>query len=342
MNKQNLAIGAYQGLPINEEHSLEYIELPVPNPVGHDVLVKIKAISVNPIDTKLRQSLVSSTTPKIFGYDAVAEVVALGADVTKFKVGDRVYYAGDATRAGSNATYQLVREEVMALAPTTLSDEEAAAMPLTSLTAYELLFEKLHLTPQADAHDGETILVINGAGGVGSVLIQLAKWIGMTVIATASRPETKAFVEKMGADYVVNHRDDYVNEVQELGFETVDNAVILNATAMHFANVATLIAPFGQIGAIAASAELLPMNLIKNKSVSFSWEFMFAKTQYDFQTESQGEYLQQIAQLIDAKIIQTTLTKKLTGINLANLKLAHQLVEEGAMIGKLVITGPVK
>ncbi|CAH0419308.1 zinc-binding alcohol dehydrogenase family protein [Periweissella ghanensis] len=342
MNKQNLVIGAYEGLPIEDSRSLEYIELPMSEPVGHDVLVKIKAVSVNPVDTKLRQTLVKTTMPKIFGYDAVGEVVAVGQDVTKFKTGDRVFYAGDATRDGSNATYQIVREEIMALAPTTLSDAQAAAMPLTALTAYELLFEKLHLIPQPDAHDGETIFVINGAGGVGAVLIQLAKWIGMTVIATASRPETQAFVEKMGADYVVNHRGDYVSTVQALGFETVDNAVILNATAMHFTKVAELIAPFGQIGAIAASDELLPMNLLKNKSVSFNWEFMFAKTQYDYQIESQGEYLQQIAELLDTKVIQTTLTKELAGITLANLKLAHQMLEAGQMIGKLVLTEPVQ
>ncbi|MCM0598804.1 zinc-binding alcohol dehydrogenase family protein [Periweissella fabalis] len=342
MIKQNLGIGAYQGLPIENESSFEYVKLPIVTPTGHDVLVKISAVSVNPVDTKLRMGLAKTATPKVFGYDAVGEVIAIGSEVTKFKPGNRVFYAGDATRAGSNATYQLVREEIMALAPVTLSDAQAAAMPLTALTAYELLFEKLHLRPEADAHDGETLLVVNGAGGVGSVLIQLAKWIGMTVIATASRPETKAFVAKMGADYIVNHREDYVTTVHELGFETVDNAVILNATDMHFKKVATLIAPFGQIGAIAASEALLPMNLLKNKSASFNWEFMFAKTQYNFQIESQGEYLQQIAELLNTSIIHSTLTKTLKGLTLANLKLAHQIIENGEMIGKLVITGPVE
>lgn len=338
MKNEYLAIGAYGAHAIEDEKSLEYINEPLVMPTGHDLLVKIKAISVNPIDTKLRQTLVTNTDGKIFGYDAVAEVVALGDEVMKFNIGDRVFYAGDATRAGSNAEYQLIREEIVALAPKTLSDAEA--MPLTMLTAYELLFEKLGLTPIADAHDGETILVINGSGGVGSSLIQLAKWIGMTVIATASRPETLNFVEKMGADYIVNHHEDYVKQVKELGFQIVDNIVILNTTELHFEKAADLIAPFGHIGAIAASTELLPMNLLKNKSVSFDWEFIFAKTQNNFQIESQGEYLQIIAALLDQNILHTTLTKTLTGINLVNLKKAHQIIEKGSMIGKLVLVTP--
>lgn len=339
MTKNYLAIGAYSGMPITNNKSLEYVKLPLTKPVGHDILVRIKAISVNPIDTKLRRKLQAQGTVKVFGYDAVSEVVAVGEAVTKFKVGDRVFYVGDALRAGSNAQYQLVREEIVALAPNSLDDAQAAALPLTMLTAYELLFEKLGLTPQKDAHVGKTLLVINGSGGVGASVIQLANWLGMTIIATASRPETKVFVESLGADFVVNHYQDYVTEIHKLGFKTIDNIVVLNATDYHFEKVAQLITPFGHIGAIVDSKSSLPMNVLKPKSVSFDWEFVFAKTQNNYNVASQGKYLQIIAELIDQRILKTTIKQKLDGINLVNLKKAHKLIEDGHVIGKIVLCG---
>ncbi|QBO36869.1 zinc-binding alcohol dehydrogenase family protein [Periweissella cryptocerci] len=333
------AIGAYEGLPIADTNALQYVELPLVQPEGHDILVKVKAVSVNPVDAKLRSTLPKSEKAHIYGYDAVGEVVAVGEAVTKFIVGEQVFYAGVMKRAGSDAEYQLVDEAVVAIKPETLTNAEAAAMPLTSLTAFELMFEKMGMTPAADAHDGETLLVINGAGGVGSVMIQLAKWLGMTVIATASRPETVAWVEKMGADFVVNHREDYVAALSELGFDAVDYIALLHSTERHFPNAAKLIAPFGHIGAIVEAVDPLPMSLIKNKSVSFDWEFMFAKGNYDYQLTSQGEYLAEIARLLDDGILVSTLTKELDAISLANLRTAHAQVEADKMIGKIVLSG---
>lgn len=334
------AIGASEGLPITDVNALKYVELPLVQPEGHDVLVKIKAVSVNPVDVKLRSTLPKGDKVHIYGYDAVGEIVAVGDAVTKFKVGEQVYYAGVMKRAGSDAEYQLVDEAVVALKPATLTDAQAAAMPLTTLTAFELMFEKMGLKPVADAHDGETLLVINGAGGVGSVMIQLGKWLGMTVIATASRPETVAWVEQMGADFVVNHREDYVTAVNELGFEFVDYIAILHSTERHFPSAAKLIAPFGHIGAIVEASEPLPMSLIKNKSASFDWEFMFAKGNYDYQLTSQGEYLSEIARLLDDGVLVSTVAKEFDGISLTNLRAAHALVEADQMIGKVVINGP--
>ncbi|GFH40105.1 zinc-binding alcohol dehydrogenase family protein [Pseudolactococcus insecticola] len=339
MSETMNAIGYYKGLPLEDVAALQDVSIAKPVASGHDILVAVKATSVNPVDVKIRVSAKASQTPQVIGWDAVGVVTEVGEEVRKFKVGDRVYYSGAFKRQGSNAAFQLVDERLVSLAPEKLSDAQAAAMPLTALTAYELLFEKKGLTPRENAETGKSILIINGAGGVGSIAIQLAKWLGMTVIATASRPETIAQSQKMGADFVVNHREDYVAAVRALGFKFVDDIVILHSTEKHFLPAADLIAPFGHIASIVETDESLPMTAIKNKSVSFDWEFMFAKANYDYQIETQGEALQVLADLFDAGKLVSTLTKTYDGINAKNLRQAHADIEADAMVGKVVLMG---
>ncbi|MHA3067211.1 zinc-binding alcohol dehydrogenase family protein [Lacticaseibacillus saniviri] len=339
MTETMKAVGFYQGLPLSDPKALRDLELAKPRAQGRDILVAVKATSVNPVDTKIRQTTPLQEAAKVIGWDAVGTVAEVGDEVTKFKVGDRVYYAGAVNRSGSDEEFQLVDERLVSLAPQKLSDEQAAAMPLTSLTAYELLFDKLHLIPEANAEYGKTLLIINGAGGVGSILIQLAKWIGMTVIASASRPETIAQVKAMGADFVVNHRENYVDQVHDLGFDYVPYIILLHSTERHFDRAAELIAPFGHIASIVESTEDLPMSKIKNKSASFDWEFMFAKANYQYHIETQGQALQLMAELFDAGVLKSTLSKTYHGISADTIRQAHADVEADRMIGKVVVSG---
>lgn len=316
------AVGFFEGLPINEERSFIDEKKIVPNLESRDVLVKVKAVSVNPIDTKLRKDSIKRNALRVLGFDAVGEVVDTGKEVEKFKIGDRVFYAGTTTRAGSNQEYQAVDERIVALAPKKLSDEGAAALPLTSLTAYELLFEKFGLIPEEGANKGKKILVINGAGGVGSVLNQLAHWAGLEIYATAS-PENFEWLEKLGVDHPV----DYI-------------AVLFDITH-YLGQIKHMINPFGHVGTIVGIHDALDISDWKNLSVSFDWEYMFAKTDYNYQIETQGQALKVIARLADEGQLTTTLSKVYSdGINAVNLKKATKDVETGHMLGKVVISGP--
>lgn len=335
-NETYNVIGTYGG---TNNNMLEYGQRVLVKPTGQDVLVKIKAISVNPIDTKLRQALPKQNTLKVFGYDAVGEIIEMGPAVVGFEIGDNIFYAGTIRRDGSNGEYQLINAKLVAKKPNTLTLAQSVAMPLTSLTAYELLFEKLGLIPRANAHKGQTLLIINGAGGVGAIATQLGKWIGMTVISTAGNETSRDFCFAMGADFVVNHYQNYQRKVTELGFNNVDYVIVLNALEQHFRSAAALIAPFGHIGSIIATPKDLPLTLLKNKSASFDWEYMFAKTDYNYQIDSQGKYLNTIAKLLDEKILKTTVKIELKGINLHNLNKAHAMIENGHIIGKIVLVG---
>ncbi|KRM11768.1 zinc-binding alcohol dehydrogenase family protein [Paucilactobacillus suebicus] len=331
------AIGVYQGTDIkSQEFTTADVAQPVPTNL--DVLVKINAVSVNPVDTKVRQTT-KQRSLKVLGYDAVGTVEALGEQVTDFTVGDRVFYAGSNQRAGSNQEYQLVDSRIIAKAPTKLVDEDAAAMPLTTLTAAELLFEKFNNPFEKDANEGKTVLIINGAGGVGSSAIQLAKWSGFRVIATASRTETVEWVEKMGADQVINHHHDLIKQLPD-DLNQIDDIMILNRTESYFATAAKLVAPLGHVGSIVESSQPLPLGLLKDKAASFDWEFMFTKPKYGVKEASQGQLLTKIAALLDSGDIISTRTKTLSNINANNLKKGHQIVESGKMLGKLVIDGP--
>lgn len=333
------AIGFKTSLPITDSESFIEFEKEIPIPKGKELLIKIDAISVNPVDYKIRQnSLKNKTldTPKIIGWDAVGTVEAVGENASLFSKGDKVFYAGDINKDGSNQEYQLVDERIVGFAPKNIAIDVAAAMPLTSLTAYEILFDRLRFDAAKDK--GKTVLIIGGAGGVGSITIQLAKkLLGLTVIATASRESTIDWCKKMGADHVVNHKD-LVNAVKQIGFESVDFILDFVDVNQYWDAMVQLINPQGKIGSISDPVQPVNLRQIKGKSVSFHWELMFTRSM--FTTDDiirQHEILNHIAQLLDEGIIHSTLTTTINGFSVDNLKKAHQQLESGSTIGKVVL-----
>lgn len=333
------AIGFKTSLPINEQESFIEFETTTPTPGVNELLVKIVAVSVNPVDFKIRQTSAKNIildTPKIIGWDAVGVVEATGNKVNLFKVGDHVYYAGDITKPGSNAEYQTIDERIVGKKPSSLSFEEAAVIPLTGLTAWEILFDRIRISPEKDI--GKSILIIGGAGGVGSIAIQLAKKVaGLKVIATASRPETVEWCKQQGADIVVNHKD-LINEVRSAGFQHIDFIVDFVDINVYWDTLVELIKPQGHIASITGSNEPIALNKLKNKSASFSWELMYTRSM--FQTNDmveQHNILNHLADLIDNGTIKSTLNSTLVGLTVANFKKAHQLSESGKAIGKIAI-----
>ena len=337
------AVGYVKSLPINDPDSLTDIELPQPTATDHDLLVKIKAIAVNPVDYKIRQRVSPDNGDiKVLGWDAVGEVVATGEAVTRFKPGDAVYYAGDLNRQGSNAEYQLVDERLVGSKPKSLSDAEAAALPLTTITAWELLFEHLAIpqqSPGSAEKSDEVILVVGAAGGVGSILLQLAKVItGATVIATASREGSQAWVKKLGADHVIDHTQPLQPQIEALGVGQVTHVASLNSTESYFESYTELLAPFGKIAMIDDPSQPLDVMKLKLKSQSLHIEFMFARSMFKAaDMDEQGRLLNRVANLIDQGDIQTTVGKNLGTINADNLKAAHMELESGRSIGKIVL-----
>ncbi len=334
------AIGYTEHLPIQDPRSLIDIEVPKPTPQGHDLLIKINAVSVNPVDIAVRTNNEKLTSPKIIGWDAVGIVSEIGNDVSLFKVGDRVFYAGSFIRPGSNSEFQLVDERIVGIAPKKLDDAHAAAMPLTSLTAWEALFEQMNINPtDKNANQGKTLLINNGAGGVGSIATQLAHLAGLTVIASASRPETIEWVKEHEADYVVDHHKNFVDQVRELGFHYVDYILDLKGLDQHWNEFAELIVPSGKIVSITGSRQPLDLTILKQKRATFAWEWMYTKSKYQTADMiSQHDILNQISQMLDSGIIKSTLTEQLAPINAQNLRKGHALVEANKMIGKVVIT----
>ena len=339
------AVGYVKSLPITDPESLQDIELLQPVADGRDLLVKVEAIAVNPVDYKIRQRVSPSGGDyKVLGWDAVGQVVATGEAATQFKPGDLVYYAGDLNRQGSNAEYQLVDERLAGSKPSSLSAAAAAALPLTTITAWELLFEHLSIQQQsADSTEksDEVILVVGAAGGVGSILIQIAKAItGATIIATASRESSQAWVKKLGADHVVDHTRPLQPQIEALGFGQVTHIASLNNTDSYFETYTELLAPFGKIAMIDDPANPLDVMKLKLKSQSLHIEFMFARSMFKTaDMDAQGELLNRVADLIDQGYIQTTVGKHLGPINAHNLKLAHQELESRKSIGKMVLEG---
>ncbi len=338
------AIALTRYLPIDNPDSLVNIELTMPEPLSHDLLVKVCAIAVNPVDTKVRKPKDKvETTPKVLGWDAAGEVIAVGDAVTLFKVGDSVYYAGDITRSGCNAEYQLMDERIVGHKPQSLNFEAAAALPLTTVTAWEALFDRLGIAQDAakniSGNKAKSILIIGGAGGVGSIAIQLAKKVaGLNVIATASRPETIAWVRDLGADVVVNHHQ-LLQEMSQLNIQP-DYILCNNDTDGYFETMAAIIKPQGKICSIVETAKPINLDLLKTKSVAFVWEFMFTRSMFKTDdTIAQHHILQRVAQLIDDGILTTTLNQVLKPINAANLRKAHAQLESGSTIGKLVLSG---
>lgn len=328
-------------LPTADPRSLFEIELPRPEPGPRDLRVKVEAISVNPVDSKIRaRAGAAAGAPRVVGYDAAGVVDAVGAAVEGFAVGDRVYYAGSIVRPGANAQFHLVDERIVAKMPRTLDFAQAAAIPLTAITAWELLFDRLRIDPDGGRDRGRTILVLGGAGGVGSILLQLARRAGLTVVATASRSASRAHVLALGAHHVVDHAQPLLPQVRALGFEHVDYIANLVDTDGYWEQCAELVKPQGAIGLIVGSKKPLMLELLKDKSVAVAWEMMFTRSEYGTpDMAEQGRLLARIAALIDAGQIATTLTQTLAPINAANLRDAHAQIESGRMLGKLALVG---
>ncbi|MFZ6760495.1 zinc-binding alcohol dehydrogenase family protein [Undibacterium sp. Ji50W] len=333
------AIAYRHCLPIDNSASLEDVELPTPALEARDLLVRVNAISVNPVDTKLRAgSAPAEGQLKVLGWDAVGVVEAVGSAVSNFSVGDRVYYAGAINRPGANSELHAVDERIVARAPASLDDAQAAALPLTSITAYELLFDRLGLPKDGGA--GQTLLIVGGAGGVGSILIQLARQLTqLRVIATASRPGTRQWCLDLGAHAVIDHSKALSEELKALGIDGVDIVASLTQTPQHYAQIIASLKPQGRLGVIDDMATLDLMQL-KSKSISLHWELMFTRSM--FQTpdmDEQGKLLAEVAALVDAGKVRTTVNANFGSITAANLRKAHALIESGKAQGKIVLQG---
>lgn len=335
------AVGLYRYLPIDHPESLLDLQLEKPRVTGRDLLVRVKAVGVNPVDYKVRSPKEKvEHAPKILGWDVAGVVEQVGADCTLFQPGDEVYYAGDITRSGGNSEFHLVDERIVGKKPASLDFAQAAALPLTTITAYEALFDRMGISREHEVNENRTLLIIGAAGGVGSIAIQLAKKVGLTVIGTASRPESIAWAKELGADHTLNHYEEFVPQLQQLGFESVDYILCLNATEKHWKNMAQAIAPQGKICSIVETDVPLPLTLLKNKSATFVWEFMFTRSM--FQTEDmieQHKLLNEVAEWLDDGSIKTTLNQRLVPINAETLRKAHSLLETGKAIGKIVVEG---
>jgi NADPH2:quinone reductase len=332
------AVALKRYLPSSDPESLLDVELPDPTPEGRDLVVQVKAISVNPVDVKVRAPKDKvEPSPKVIGWDAAGVVEATGPDCKLFKKGDAVFYAGSIARPGSNSELQLVDERIVGPKPRSLDFGQAAAMPLTALTAYEGLFERLSIDV-GGKHAGRTLLVINGAGGVGSIAIQLGKLAGLRVIATASRPESQQWCRTMGADQVINHHENIPQQLKALGTPEVDYLFNTVNTVTYWDTMVEVIKPLGGIVSIVEADQPVKLGALMRKSVRFTWELMFTRAL--FQTpdmDEQHRILKQVSEWLDAGKLKTTLTEKLTPISAANLRAAHGKVESGKMVGKLVL-----
>ena len=333
------AVGYKVPGPIAEDASLVDIDLPRPVAEGGDILVEVKAVSVNPVDYKIR----SSTPPadgdwKVLGWDAAGIVQEVGPDVTQFAVGDEVYYAGSLIRPGTNAEFHLVDARIVGRKPASLDWAEAAALPLTTLTAWEAMFDRLDVTKPVPG--AAAILIIGGAGGVGSIAIQIARQrTDLIVISTASRPETQEWVKGLGAHHVIDHSRPLAPQIAELNIGAPAFVFSTTHTEQHASDIAELIAPQGRFGFIDDPKALAVM-LFKRKAVSIHHELMFTRSLYGTpDMDEQGKILNSLAVLVDDGKIRTTLTEKLSPINAANLKTVHILIESGAARGKIVLEG---
>lgn len=342
------AIGYLTPQAIEQGAALVDFEQDKPTATGRDLLIKVRAVSVNPVDAKVRKTAQPDDKQhKILGWDAVGEVVATGEQTQYFNVGDLVWYAGDLTRPGCNAEYQLVDERIVGLKPHTLSDAEAAALPLTAITAWELLFDRLGFIPQLNNRNAPTndhltrVLIVGAAGGVGSILTQLvAKLTNAVVIGTASREQSQAWVKTLGAHHVINHHKPLQPQLSAQGFTDVTHVISLTHTEQHFAPLVEVLAPQGKLALIDDPGPALDIMQLKRKSLSLHWEFMFTRPMFNtWDIDKQHQLLTQLAQLIDDGVIKTTLGEHYGTINAANLKRAHAAIESQKTIGKIVLEG---
>ena len=335
------AVGYYNNGAIDRDDALIDLELPRPTPTGRDLLVEVQAVSVNPVDTKVRKAAApEADQAHVLGFDAVGIVRETGPDVELFKAGDEVWYAGAIDRPGSNSEFHLVDERIVGRKPRTLASADAAALPLTAITAWELLFDRLQVS-RGETGAPASLLVVGAAGGVGSILIQLARQLtGLTVIGTASRPETRDWVTQMGAHHVIDHRQPLAAQMAALDVPPVMYVASLTHTEQHFAQIVELFAPQGKLALIDDPAEAIDVRLLKRKSISLHWELMFTRSL--FQTAdmvAQHALLNEVASLVDQGRIRSTAQQNLGAIDAANLKVAHRLIESAGTIGKIVLSG---
>ncbi len=334
------AIGYKAPGPIDREDALQDITLETPKAEGRDLLIKVNAVSVNPVDTKLRLSV----TPeggnwRILGFDAAGVVESVGPDVQIFKPGDAVFYAGSIVRPGTNSEYHLVDERIVGCKPASLNDAEAAALPLTAITAWEMLFDRLDVkrpTPQG----GNIFLIVGGAGGVGSIAIQLLRALtDLTVIATASRPETQEWVRECGAHHIINHRQPMAPQIEDLALGAPGFVFSTNHSDSHFADIVELIAPQGRFGLID-DPEVLNATALKTKALSLHWELMFTRSLFGTpDMAKQGQLLNEVAKLVDEGHLRSTITEVAGTIDAATLRAAHAQIESGSARGKIVLEG---
>ncbi len=337
------AIGYQQSRSVQDPLCLLAIELPDPTPGPRDLLVRVEAIAVNPVDAKVRRrDTPASGTWKVLGWDAAGTVEAVGPAVQGFQVGDRVWYAGALDRPGCNAELQLVDERLVAWRPASLTAAEAAALPLTAITAWELLFDRLRLAQGPEAHRGETLLVVGAAGGVGSILVQLARRLtGLTLVGTASRPESQAWLRELGCDHVIDHHQGLAPQLHALGIAAVERVISLTHTDQHFPQLVEVLAPQGALALIDDPApEALNVLALKRKSLSLHWELMFTRSLFHTaDMAEQGALLARVAALVDAGQIRSTANQQLGAITADNLRRAHLLMESHTSVGKVVLAG---
>ncbi len=337
------AVGVHNSLPVVEPNALEDVDIPAPVASGRQLLVRVRAISVNPVDTKIRMTAGSRLDfPRILGWDCAGIVESVGEQSADFKPGDQVYYAGDVTQPGCNSQFHVIDERLVGKKPASLSFEDAAAMPLTTITAWEAMFERMGIPMDPETNKDRSILIIGGAGGVGSIAIQLAKKLaGLKVYATASRPQSEQWCREMGADAVLNHREELEDECKRNGIEGVDYILCLVGTAQYWRAMADIIRPQGKLCLIVDTESNQPVNinLFKPKSVAITWEFMFTRAR--FQTADmaeQGALLTRAAALFDQGELRHTRTEHYGDLSATNLLKAHAKLESGSMIGKLVLS----
>ena len=334
------AIAYYQSLPIQDPKALQDIELPEPVIGPRDLLVAVHAISVNPVDTKVRQNVQpEADVAKVLGWDVAGVVKAVGSEVSLFKVGDKVFYAGSIARAGGNSELHAVDERIVGHMPKSLDFAQAAALPLTAITAWELLFERLGIK-EGKTDEQQSLLIVGAAGGVGSILTQLASQLtALKVIGSASRPETQAWVRELGVDVVVDHAQPLSEELKRQGISAVTHVASLTQTDQHLDQLVEALAPQGKLGLID-DPKALDITKLKRKSLSLHWEFMYTRSLFETPDMiEQHNLLNRVAELIDAGILRTTVGEHFGTINAANLRRAHALLESGKSKGKIVLEG---
>lgn len=333
------AVGLTRYLPIENPESLVDVVVEKPRATGRDILVKVMAISVNPVDTKVRAPKDRvEEVPKILGWDVAGIVEEAGPNCSLFRPGDEVFYAGSIARQGGNSEYHLVDERIVGRKPASLNFAEAAALPLTSITAWEALFTRMSISQDPVANEKKSLLIIGAAGGVGSIAIQLAKQAGLIVIGTASRPETVDWVKSMGADYTINHHDPLLPQLEAIGFSSVPYIFCLNALEKHWAGISEAVSPQGVVCAIDDPTSPLNLKLLKQKSATFVWEFMFTRSLYETDDMiEQHLLLNLIADAVDHQKLKTTLSEVLGPISAEHLRQAHKLLESNRTIGKVVL-----